>query len=173
MKGEFNDLTYNYTNITFSNATNNTETSDELTATLLYQDKMGTEYSKKKKVGKFIGITGITILTTAAAMKVGGLLANGFIINPPKISNNTYEVSNGGFHYSFVITNERKYKVHYFIDVNDVMVIDQDCTETKTYEGTFKDFQEGDKCKFYVTFSNNFDYRRTIEIVNFNKGGII
>ena len=173
MEGEFNELKYNNTNITFTQDINNTATSDELSAPLMYQDKMGTEYSKRKRVGKVIGVTGIVLITTAAAIKVGGLLSNGFVIDPPTVTDTVYVVMHNEFSYKFHITNERNYEVIYYIDVNGKHIVKEMCTEELTYEGTFSEFQEGDTCEFYITFTNRFDYRRTIEKVRFNTGGII
>ena len=171
MEGEFNDLKYNNLNITFSNTTNNTATSDELTAALMYQDKMGTEYSKKKKLKKIVGLTGITILTAAAAIKTGGYISNGFVTDPPTIQNSAFTVVDGEFRFSFEVENNRHYKVIYYIDVNKENIVSEDCTEAKLYEGTFSEFEKGDECVFYITFSNNFDYKRTIEKIYFNIGG--
>ena len=173
MEGEFNDLKYNNTNITFSQEVNNTATSDELTAALMYQDKMGTEYSKHKKVGKIIGVTGIVIITTAAAIRIGGILSNGFILDPPIVTEHDYIVKENDFKYRFSISNVRKYEVVYYIDVNGEHIVKEECSEEKIYEGTFTEFKEGDACEFYISFTNNFDYRRVIEKIRFNKGGII
>ena len=92
MEGEFNDLKYNNTNITFSQEVNNTATSDELTAALMYQDKMGTNYSRSKKYSKVISAAGIAILLTAASVKAGSVITNAFVLNPPSVVSDTYKV---------------------------------------------------------------------------------
>ncbi len=173
MEGEFNELKYNNTNISFSPNVNNIATSDELTAALMYQDKMGTYYSRRKRVGKIIGATGIAIITTAAAIRIGGMLTNGFILDPPSVAEKEFVLKDNEFHYKFNIKNVRKYEVIYYIDVNSEHIVKQECSKELTYEGTFTDFKEGDICEFYITFSNRFDYRKTIEKITFNTGGIL
>ena len=62
MENELNALVYDNTKITFTGKTDNTATSDELTAAPLYQDKMGTNYSKSKTVVRVFNLTGISFI---------------------------------------------------------------------------------------------------------------
>lgn len=173
MQGELNDLSFNNTKVTFSNTTNNIATSDELLASAAYQDKMGTNYSKSKKVSKVGAATGIALLVTAASIRAGTVMTNGFVLNPPKANVQTAEVVEGVFHYLFTIENKGKYQTTYFISVNNKVIVSKDCSEAKEYEGHFSEFKENDSCKFYISFTNKVDYTKTIKEIRFNTGGVI
>ena len=80
MANEINDLTYNNVNITFTGQTNNIATSDEVTASPIYQDKMGTVYSRSKSVTRAFNFAGISLILTAAAIKTGSLISNVYIL---------------------------------------------------------------------------------------------
>ena len=172
MNGEFNDLTYNNTKVTFTNATNNTELSDELSAALMYQDKMGTQYSKRKRASRIVTATGIAILVTAASIASRTLISNAFILNPPKAKMEVCEVVDNQFHYSFTITNKGEYKIYYSISVDNVEKLKKDCSTPSTYEGYFSDIEEGQKGLFLIEFTNSVDYKKTIKRITFTKGEI-
>ena len=172
MNGEFNDLTYNNTKVTFTNATNNTELSDELSAALMYQDKMGTQYSKRKRASRLVTATGIAILVTAASIASRTLISNAFILNPPKAKMEVCEVVDNQFHYSFTITNKGEYKIYYSISVDNVEKLKKDCSTPSTYEGYFSDIEEGQKGLFLIEFTNSVDYKKTIKRITFTKGEI-
>lgn len=172
MEGEFNNYNINNTNITFTNKTDNIATSDELTATLLYQDKMGTNYSRSKRLSKAVAASGIAILMTAASLRLGTIISNGFVLNPPSADMNRTEIVDGAFEYSFTINNPREYLVTYGFTVNSETIVEEECTATGDYEGTFNQFVDGDECTFYIKFTNRFDYVKTIQKINFNTGGI-
>lgn len=70
MSEELNTLSYDNTKVTFTPNVNNIATSDELTAAPLYQDKMGTAYSKSKAVVRAFNVAGISLILTAAAIKL-------------------------------------------------------------------------------------------------------
>ena len=172
MNGEFNDLTYNNTKVTFTNATNNTELSDELSAALMYQDKMGTQYSKRKRASRLVTATGIAILVTAASIASRTLISNAFILNPPKVKMEVCEIVDNQFHYSFTITNKGEYKIYYSISVDNVEKLKKDCSTPSTYEGYFSDIEEGQKGLFLIEFTNSVDYKKTIKRITFTKGEI-
>ena len=172
MEGEFNNLNINNSNITFTGKTDNIATSDELTATLLYQDKMGTNYSRSKRLSKAVAASGIAILMTAASLRLGTIISNGFVLNPPSADMNRTEIVDGAFEYSFTINNPREYLVTYGFTVNSETVLEEECTTSGDYEGTFNQFADGDECTFYIKFTNRFDYVKTIQNINFNTGGI-
>ncbi len=172
MTGEFNDFQYNNTNITFTNKTNNIATSDELSATLLYQDSMGTNYSRKKRVAKAVGATGIAILLTAASVRAGTAITNAYVLNPPKTDTETFKVEEGTFTYSFNLNNEGKYQTTIKIAVNDVVRYSEDCTAPGAYEGSFSDFETGERGLFYIEFTNGVDYIKKIRQVRFTTKGV-
>jgi len=175
MKGELNELSINNANITFDQAPNNIALSDELSAPIMYQDTMGTEYSKKraKNLKKITVATGITLLATAGAIQAGTFISNGFVLNPPKVSSDSFVVNEGVFTYNFTIENKGNYKVVYFIDVNKETKFVEECSTAGTYQSSFSDFKEEDSCVFYIQFTNRLDYKKTLRTVRFNKGGII
>ena len=168
MEGEFNNLIVNNTPITFTGKTDNTATSDELTATPLYQDKMGTAYSKCKSVSKVTTLVGISLIMTAAAIKTGSLIANAYVLNPPSISSTNFICENHVFSYSFKVSNKQGYAVSYHLLVNEKEVLNKDCSEEKEYVGTYNELNSGDVCKFYIAFTNKVDYSQTISHYEFS-----
>ena len=162
MEGEFNNLDINNTNITFSVATNNIATSDEATADPIYQRQMGTLYSKSKKVSKGITIVGISIAFTAIAVSTGSVLRNIFVATPPTVSSPVVEFIDDKISYSFTISNPMNYKTFYYLEINNIKVVEETCQESTDYTGEYSPVAVGDKCKFYVTFTNSIDYRKTI-----------
>lgn len=174
MEGEFNNLSINNTPITFSTNTNNIETSDELTATLLYQDKQGTIYSKKKAVRakKIVATTGIALLLTTAAIRTGTVLTNGFVLNPPAVANEVFTFEEGVFKYSFSIQNPANYQIAYYITINEAIELKEDCTEVGDYNGEFSDIVDGERGVFYVEFTNGVDYKKRIKTVRFTTKGV-
>ena len=162
MEGEFNNLNINNTPITFSNTTNNIATSDETTADPIYQRQMGTNYSRAKKVSRVVIITGVTVAFTAIALSTGGALRNVFILKPTEVSNANIVLNESTLSFSFTIKNPLKYVSTYFVDINGVNVLTESCQEEGDYNGEYSPIASGDKVKFYVTFTNSFDYFKTI-----------
>lgn len=167
MEGEFNNLNYDNTNITFSVATNNIATSDETSADPIYQRQLGTNYSRGKKVGKAVVLTGLALTLTAVAISGGSLVRNIYVPSPPKVSDPVVGVSEGKLSYSFTIENKLGYVTTYFIDINGTNVLKEDCREAKEYKGEYSPVEPGSKCKFYVTFTNSFDYVKTVYTTEF------
>ena len=163
MEQELNVLEYDNAKVTFTGKTDNIATSDELEAAPVFQDKMGTAYSRARAITKAINITGISLLLTAAAIKTGSLIANAYILNPPSISASSYTVTEHVFNYEFTISNPGKYTVNYFLEINNNKVITGDCSEEKTYTGSYEGLTKGDKLHFYVQFTNEVDYTKTID----------
>ena len=170
MDGELNNLTYNNTNITFTNNVNNIATSDETTASPLYQDKMGTAYSRSKSVARAFNFVGISLILTAAAIKTGSLIANAYVLNPPSLSNQNYVLVDHTFKAEFTVSNPMKYKItaYLFINENEEAVIKEDCTEQKEYLIEYSGLTKGDSGRFYIEFTNTVDYRKTIDTYTFN-----
>ena len=167
MEGEFNNLNYNNTNITFSVATNNIATSDETSADPIYVRQLGTNYSRSKKVGKAVVLTGLALTITAVAISGGSLIRNVYVPSPPTVTNPTFSVSDGKLSYSFTIENKLGYVTTYFIDINGTNVVKEDCREAREYVGEYSPIEAGSKCKFYVTFTNSFDYIKTVYSTEF------
>ena len=169
MEGEFNNLVSNNTNITFSTSVDNTATSDELSASPLYQEKMGTNYSRAKKISRALTLTGIAVV----AVSTGSILTNIYITNPPSVVESTFvaEVTEHTFHYEFEVKNPRNYRVYSLFLVNSEEVINFECSIETTYKGQYDKLEDGDKCEFYIRFTNQVDYTRTIKSYKFNVGG--
>ena len=173
MESEFNELAFNNTNETFNNNPDNLALSDELAASALYQDSLGTNYSRKKRLTKLASATGLAILVTAASINSRSMISNSFILNPPTAKMTVCEVVDGVFNYEFTIKNTAKYQVVYYIDVDGVQKKSEDCSASDTYKGSFSEINDGEKGVFYINFTNKVDYIKTIKRVTFNKGGII
>ena len=163
MEQELNVLEYDNAKVTFTGKTDTIATSDELEASPIYQDKMGTAYSRARAISKAINITGISLLLTAAAIKTGSLIANAYILNPPSLSANHYTVSEHVFNYEFTVSNPGKYTINYFLEINDNKVIMGDCSIEKTYSGSYEGLKKGDELHFYVKFTNGVDYTKIID----------
>ena len=171
MEGEFNNLTFDNTKTVDISKVDNIKTSDELTAALMYQDKMGTEYSKRKSAAKVVSATGIALIATAASIRTGTLISNAFVVNPPTAKIAVCEVVDNTFHIKFDITNKISYKVQYFILVNSETRVNRECAEERTYDIKFDEFNESDSGTFYIEFSNRVDYKIKLVKINFNTGG--
>ena len=167
MNEELNTLSYDNTKVTFSNNTNNLALSDELDASLLYQDKMGTNYSRSKMTLRVFNFAGISLILTAAAIKTGSLISNAFILNPPSVSNDTCVVEGHTLKAEFTISNPKQYKVECYLSVNrngeDVELLREDCTEEKEYLIEYSELETNDKGKFYIAFTNKVDYVKVIK----------
>lgn len=167
MANEINDLVYNNTKITFTAQTNNIATSDETTASPLYQEKMGTVYSKSKSVVRAFNFTGISLILTAAAIKTGSLISNVYILNPPTVKDAIYKLESHTFTGEFTISNIGKYQINYFLTVNGEEVLKEDCSKDESYSVTYDNLNEGDECRFYIEFTNKVDYKKTIDSYEF------
>ena len=167
MANELNDLVYDNTKITFTGKTDNIATSDELEAPLMYQTKMGTNYSRSKSVVRAFNFAGISLILTAAAIKTGSLISNVYILNPPAVENATYQVEEQIFTAEFDISNKGKYHISYFLYVNDKEVLTEECSEEKTYNLSYEDLEVGDTGRFYIQFTNGVDYKKIIDSYDF------
>lgn len=167
MEGEFNSFEINNAPITFSTAANNIATSDETSADPIYQRQMGTNYSRSKKVGRAIIITGVTVAFTAIALSTGGALRNVFILKPTEVANPEVILNEETLSFSFTIKNPMKYVATYFVDINDENVLKETCTDEGDYVGEYSPVAAGDKAKFYVSFTNSFDYYKVIYVKEF------
>ena len=169
MANELNELTYNNTPITFTGKTDNIATSDEVKAPLLYQESMGTAYSKSKAVTRAINFAGISLILTAVAIKTGSLISNVYILNPPSLSEVSYSVEGNTFNASFTVSNSSKYKMTYYLylNENEEPTLVDDCTEEKEYLVSYEGLSVGDEGHFYIEFTNSVDYKKTIESYTF------
>ena len=170
MANELNDLSYNNTNITFSTKTNNIATSDELDASPVYQTNMGTAYSRGKAVARAVNFAGISLILTAAAIKTGSLISNAYVLNPPSVEGMVYHLEDHTFTASFTISNPGKYRIDYylFVNNNETPALEEDCSEEKEYLAKYENLKVGDKCHFYIEFTNTVDYKKVIESHKFN-----
>ena len=60
-----------------------------------------------------------------------------------------------------------KYVATYYVDINGVNVLKETCTEEKDYVGEYSPVVSGDKAKFYISFTNSFDYYKVIFVKEF------
>ena len=171
MESELNELNFNNANITFTGETDNAELSDELLASPLYQEQMGTNYSKRKKIAKAVTIAGLSISFTAIAVAGGSVLANAFITNPPTVTNVVTSVEGNAFLCDFEIKNDRGYKVFYTVELNDKVVMNEECSVAMTYSIEYAPVSNGDEIYFHIDFTNSFDYKKTIHQTTLIVGG--
>lgn len=164
MSEELNNLTFDNTKITFTGKTDNIATSDELDATLLYQDKMGTNYSKSKNVVRAFNFVGISLILTAAAIKSGNIISNVFAPKYPKVSDVAYNVDGETFTAEFTINNKGSYEVYYCLIVNDQEVLKEDCSEEKTYNVEYSHLLPNDECEFYIEYNEKVIEKHTFKV---------
>ncbi len=135
MDQEFNDLTTDNLSTSFSNNTDNTSTSDELSASENYVTKMGTSYSIGKAISKVVVITGVSVTLGAG----GYTLLNSMVRNPATIANATftYQENLDTLHYSFDITNDKEYPATFSVykKSDKEVIYTLDVTKTGTYSG--------------------------------------
>lgn len=167
MNEELNNLAFDNTKVAFTGKTNNIATSDELEASYLYQDKLGTNYSRSKMALKVFNFTGISLILTAAAIKTGSLISNAYILNPPSISNEAYMVEDNTFKAQFTVSNPNDYTVMAYFRVNNMEVLSEDCSEPQEYLIEYGGLKINDDCTFYIKFTNGVDYVKTIEKYHF------
>ena len=173
MANELNELTYNNTPITFTGKTDNIATSDETKAPLLYQDTMGTAYSKSKAVSRAFNFAGISLILTAAAIKTGSLISNVYILNPPSVGTPVYTLNGNSFTAEFTVSNPGDYKMTYYLFLNDnkEATIVGDCSEEKEYLISYDELTTGDEGHFYIEFTNSVDYKKTLDSYTFKVEG--
>ena len=167
MANEINDLVYNNAKITFNVNPDNTALSDEASASPIYQDKMGTAYSRSKSVVRAFNVAGISLILTAAAIKTGSLISNVFILNPPSVSDASYNVTGHSFVGQFTISNVNKYQINYYLEINKEIVLTEDCSEEQIYYVNYDNLHAGDKGVFYIKFTNKVDYSKWIDSYKF------
>ena len=107
------------------------------------------------------------MILTAAAIKTGSLISNVYVLNPPSINDVVYKVENQTFSFDFKVSNEGKYEITYFLYINNIETLKEDCSEPTTYHGSYTDLNIGDTGHFYIEFSNRVDYHKTIETYSF------
>lgn len=167
MNEELNNLAFDNTKVTFTNNTNNLALSDELEASPLYQDKMGTNYSRSKMTLRVFNFTGISLILTAAAIKTGSLISNAYVLNPPSISNDSCVVEGHTLKAAFTINNPRQYKVECYLSVTRngeaVELLREECTEEKEYLIEYSELHANDQGNFYIEFTNKVDYVKVLK----------
>lgn len=165
MTGEFNDLSTNNIGVSFSNNTNNTALSDELSASSNYVKQMGTAYSAGKWAKKILVVTGITLTVSAAAILGGNYIKNVFIGDVPVLADDhVFKLEENIFNYSFAITeNKNNYPVMFRVyeDVRKPLFT-LDCSISQSYEGTVEIDDIQKNYKYEIFFTNRLDYRRTL-----------
>ena len=166
MSEELNNLVFDNTKITFTGKTDNIATSDELEAALLYQDKMGTNYSKGKTVVRAFNFVGISLILTAAAIKTGNIISNPFMKSKPTVSETAYAIKDNTFTAQFSVTNPSQYEVFYYLKVNDQEVLKEDCSEERTYTVEYSHLRANDECSFYIEYNNKIidSYEFKVEV---------
>lgn len=164
MSEELNNLTFDNTKVTFTGKTDNIATSDELEASFLYQDKMGTRYSRSKMVVRAFNFVGVSLILTAAAIKTGNIVSNAYVPNYPKVSETVYNVSEQTFTAQFTVANKGNYVVVYYLTVNEQEVLKEDCSEEKTYNVEYSRLQANDECGFYIEYNNKVIEKHTFKV---------
>ena len=160
MESELNDLSTNNTNVTFSNNTNNTETSDELKALPVYTLNDETNYAKRKRISRIIVATGISLITAGSIVGI----SNVFITNPPEVSNLSITISNesDSLHYYFIVNNESNYNVIFTLSVPEQDKRTIDVSATGIYEGDETNLGYEKNISYKIVFSNRLDYKKTL-----------
>ncbi len=135
--GEFNNIETNNLKQSFSNSPNNIETSDEISLGESLFLKQDTTYALKKRDDEKAKRIVAAITISATAILGGTFLANSFLPTLPSIDNISQSVIDKSIHYSFDISNNKKYDVIYVVYVNDKALENSQINirENKHYEG--------------------------------------
>lgn len=155
MDNEFNDLSTDNIQTTFTLDTENTATSDELEADPVYTNKMGTAYSIGKGISKAVAAAGITLSVSA-----GGILMMNSFVSPPAISETRFEASaeDDSFLYSFTIKNDKSYKATFDVkDEEDKIVFTLDVTKPDKYEGKVENLGYQKSYSYSIYYNNGID----------------
>lgn len=164
MDQEFNNLDTSNIETTFTNNTNNLATSDELQVDPIYVRQMRNSYAASKRGKRVITIAGISLILTATAILSGNIISNVFIVNPPTIeeSNLLIVENTDTLSYDFTLTNKGNYKITFVVSIGKETVFTLDCSVTDTYTGEVKDLGLDKKVHYDISFTNRFDYKKSI-----------
>ena len=155
MSEELNNLVFDNTKVTFDPQPNNAATSDELEAALMYQDKMGTNYSKSKMAVRAFNFVGVSLILTAAAIKTGNIVSNVFAPAAPSVTDVSYNITESTFTADFTVVNKgQKKDVYYSFIVNEIEVLKEDCSKEQTYHVEYPNLQIDDECGFYINYGD-------------------
>lgn len=160
MDNEFNDLTTDNAATSFDNNPNNVQTSDELEASAVYTDKMGTAYSIGKAASKAAAVVGVSFSLTGGAF----MLTNSFIKTPPTISEtNISPISENGEYslsYSFTIENKNSYSISFGVyeDQVEEPIFKMDVPKEEKYEGKIEKLKVNVSYRYSISYTNNTDY---------------
>jgi hypothetical protein len=155
METEFNDLTTDNLKTDFSNSPDNLTTSDELSASENYVNKMGTAYSISKGVSRAATITGITLTLSAG----GYLLGNSMISTPPTVSDSSIIWNEeGSIHYLFTITNDKNYETTFTLLHQDETIFALDVTTPGKYEGDTPVLTYREEVTYQISYHPTQDY---------------
>ena len=166
MASEINQLQYENTKVTFTNSTNNTETSDELKADPLYYRKLGTAYSTGKMVKRSIIVIGIAVTASSGAILTGNLISNSFV-RTPEISNILVEAGDLATEIKFSFTigkNDNNYDVLFTLrDLLGEAVFTYRQKDVDTYDGVITGLEAHTTYNYKISFTNNMDLIREIK----------
>lgn len=157
MDNEFNDLNTDNCATTFNDSPDNTATSDELEASSVYTDKMGTAYSKSKSVLATVASVGITVTAGAGGLFI---LNNSFLKTPAKISEVSIlpQKEENSLSYSFIITNDNNYSVIFSVSEEKEKVFTLDVSKPMKYEGKVEGLKREVNYHYSFLCTNNVDY---------------
>ena len=78
-----------------------------------------------------------------------------------------FTVKDNKFTATFSVSNPRGYMTNYYLFINDIEVLNGECTEEKEYTVNYDKLNGKDEGRFYVEFTNKVDYKQTIENYTF------
>lgn len=159
METECNDIPYDNLATNFNNSPNNIQTSDELEASAVYTNKMGTSYSISKMITK----AGIAASIVATGVGGATILKNSFI-KSPVLSDNIITVSQekDELSYSFSIKNEGKMTCLFEVKSTEKTYLSLDVSISNKYEGVISNIGYDVELNYKLTYSNNVDYTSTL-----------
>ena len=137
MDSEYNDLTTDNTATSFDNSPDNLATSDELSASSVYTDKMGTAYSIGKGLSRAVTVVGLTISLGAT----GFSFVNTFATNVPEVTERHFVQSqkDDSLDYGFTITNKDNYPITFHVQVEGETFFSLDVSKEQSYKGSVTD----------------------------------
>ena len=106
-----------------------------------------TMISRRQKIAKRsseLSSFAIKMLTIGASVTMGGVLVSNAVnasVPSASISSMAYQEETSSFSYAFDIANPKQHTIYFTVTVDEEILLNQDCSEAKSYVGTLEDIE--------------------------------
>ncbi len=162
-ESEINDLQTDNIATNFNASPNNVETSDELSLSESFFSKQDTNYAAAKREDERTKKVAAALSLGATALFGTAIFANAYLPSLPSVDKIAQSVVDQELHYSFVVSNNKKYSLTYTVSIKDEVLHVIDVSENKQHEGkiTIVDYSLEMKISTRLIASLS-DYQKTI-----------